>query len=512
MATDATQSDPETPDAYERLVEKVTKLNALGDASELLSWDQQVMMPEGGTPARSRQLSTLSGIHHDLLTEDDLADLLDDLEGADLTDEQAAVVREVRREQERAVRVPTDLVQRTSELTSEALPAWEEAREENDWETFAPYVEELVELKREYAEHVDPDRDPYAVLFEEYEPCLSLERAEEILTDMRETLVPMIEEIRAAETPIETDAFAAGRPYDVDAQEDLARQALSALGYPWERGRLDTSSHPFSMGNQFDARVTTRFSEADPVDALLSTVHEFGHASYSLGLPDDAYGTPLGDHRGLSVHESQSRLWENHVGRSRAFWEQFLPTFTERFPAAGDVTPREAYETVNQVYEDNPIRVEADELTYHLHIVVRFEIERDLIAGDLDAADVPEVWNDKYEEYLGFRPDTDAEGCLQDIHWSHGSFGYFPTYSLGSALAAQLFAAAEDDLGTLDARISEGEFDPLMGWLNEEIHAHGQRYETNELVERATGAPFSADAFVDYVTDKYGDLYDLDSV
>jgi len=512
MATDATGSESEAPDAYEQLVEKVTTLTAVSDASSLLSWDQQVTMPEGGTPARSRQLSTLSAIHHERLTQDELADLLDELESTELTDERAAVVREVRREQERAVRVPTDLVQRISELTSEALPVWEEAKAEDDWESFAPYVEELVELKRRYAEHVDPDRDPYAVLFEEYEPCLPLEQAEEILADLRETLVPMIEEIRASETPITTDAFAAHAPYGVEAQEELSREVLTALGYPWERGRLDTSSHPFSMGTQFDARVTTRFNEDDPVEALLSTIHEFGHASYNLGLPDDAYGTPLGQHRGLSVHESQSRLWENHVGRSAAFWEQFLPTFQERFPAAADVTPREAYESVNQVYEDNLIRVEADELTYHLHIVIRFEIERALIVGDLDVADVPEVWNDKYEEYLGIRPETDAEGCLQDIHWSHGSFGYFPTYSLGSVLAAQLYAAAEDDLGDLDARTREGEFEPLMSWLNEQVHAHGQRYETNELVREATGEDFAADAFVDYVTEKYGDLYDLDAV
>jgi carboxypeptidase Taq len=347
------------------------------------------------------------------------------------------------------------------------------------------------------------------VLFADYEPCLSLERAEEILTELRETLVPMIDEIRASETPITTDAFAG--TFDADAQEDLAREALTTLGYPWERGRLDTSSHPFSTGTQFDARVTTRFDESDPIGALTSTIHEFGHATYSLGLPDDAYATPLGEHRGLSVHESQSRLWENHVGRSQAFWERFLPTMQERFPQVDDVTPRAAYESVNQVYEDNLIRVEADELTYHLHIVLRFEIERALISGDLSVEEVPAVWNDKMEEYLGVRPETDAEGCLQDIHWSHGSFGYFPTYSLGSAMAAQLFEAAAADLA-VDAQIREGDFDPLREWLREHVHRHGQRYETNELVRRATGEAFSAAAFTDYVTEKYGALYDLDAV
>ncbi len=508
MATDASQS--EAPAAYERLLEKVRRMTNVEAASMLLSWDQQVMMPEEGTAARSQQLSTLSSVHHDLLTEDELGDLLSDLDGADLTAEQSAVVREVRREHERAVRVPTDLIEEISATASEALPAWTEAKAEDDFETFAPYLRKHVELKREYADYVDPDRDPYAVLFEEYEPCLPLSRAEEILERVRETLVPMIAEIRESETPVTTDAFEG--TYDADAQEEVVRAALTTLGYPWERGRLDTAPHPFSTGNQFDARVTTRFDESDPLSSLTSTIHEFGHAQYSLGLPDDEYGTPLGEHRGLSVHESQSRLWENHVGRSQAFWELFLPTFREQFPQAGDVTPREAYEAANQVYEDNLIRVEADELTYHLHIAVRFEIERRLIHGDVEVSEVPAVWNDLYEEYLGIRPETDTEGCLQDIHWSHGNFGYFPTYSLGSFMAAQLFETAASDVGDVDQLIRDGEFDPLREWLVENVHSHGQRYETDELVRQATGEEFSADAFIDYVTGKYGDLYDLDSV
>jgi carboxypeptidase Taq len=505
MATD-------TPDAYDDLLAAYRRVANVRNASGILSWDQQVMMPEDGTPARSQQLSTLSSLSHELLVDDAVADALDELDGADLTDEQAAVVREIQRKHERAVAVPAALVEEISETASEALPTWKQAKAEDDFEAFASALRKHVELKREYADHVDPDRDPYEVLFEEFEPCLSLERAESILADLRETLVPMIEEIRASEVDLATEAFTSLGSYPADEQESLCRDVLSALGYPWERGRLDTAPHPFSSGTTFDARVTTRFDESDPLGSLLSTVHEFGHATYTLGLPDDAYGTPLGEDRDLSVHESQSRLWENHVGRSQAFWESFLPTFVEQFPQAADVTRREAYEAANQVYEDNLIRVEADELTYHLHILVRFEIERDLIRGDLDVAEVPAVWNDKYEEYLGIRPETDTEGCLQDIHWSHGNFGYFPTYSLGSAMAAQLYAAADGTIDDLDDDVAAGEFDALHEWLTEHVHRHGARYETNELVERATGEPFTADAFVDYVTEKYGALYDLDSV
>ena len=496
-----------TPAAYDDLLDRVGRIANVSHASELLSWDQQVMMPDEGTPARSRQLSTLSAVEHDLLVADELGRLLDDLETADLAPEQRAVAREVRREQERAVRVPTDLVERISAASSEALTAWREAREADDFETFAPHLRELLDLKRRYAAHVDPDRDPYAVLFEEYEPCLPLAHAEDVLTTLREAVVPLVDDIRTADADLATDTFAG--TFDADRQEALVRDALDDLGYPWERGRLDAAPHPFSTGTTYDARITTRYDETDPIGALLSTVHEFGHATYTLGLPDEAYGTPLGEARDLSIHESQSRLWENHVGRSRAFWEGFLPRVVEAFPAIGDPSVREAYEAVNAVDPSNLIRVEADELTYHLHIVLRFEIERDLVRGDLDVTEVPAVWNEKMESYLGVRPETDAEGCLQDIHWSHGNFGYFPTYSLGSVIAAQLFDAAETAVEGLDDAIRAGEFDPLHDWLTDRIHRHGKRFETNELVARATGDDVSADAFVDYAREKYGSLYGL---
>ncbi|QKG93959.1 carboxypeptidase M32 [Halorubrum salinarum] len=508
MATEAAPDDAaNAPDAYDALLDRVERWNAVGSASGVLGWDQQVMMPEGGTPARSKQLSALSSVHHDMVTDDETGELLDELDDADLTDEQAAVVREVRREYERADAVPVELVEEISETGSEALQAWEEAKAEDDFDEFAPYLEKHVELKREYAEHIDPDRDPYEVLFEEFEPCLSMERAESILTELREALVPMIEDIRESDVELAVDTFEG--IFSEDEQEALSRAALELVGYDFDRGRLDVSSHPFTSGNQFDCRVTTRFDEEDPLGAVGSTIHEFGHAQYNLGLPQEHFGTPLGESRDLSVHESQSRLWENHVGRSEAFWEEFLPVFQEHFPQTEEASVRDAYEAFNQVYEDNLIRVEADELTYHLHIVIRFEIERDLIRGDLDVEDVPEVWNDKYEEYLGIRPDTDSEGCLQDIHWSHGNFGYFPTYSLGSVMAAQLFEAAEDDIDDLDAKIADGEFGDLHDWLGENVHRHGSRYETNELVKRATGDDFSADAFLDYVDEKYGELYGI---
>ncbi|SDX62090.1 carboxypeptidase M32 [Halobellus clavatus] len=493
-----------TIDTYDDFLGHVRRLTNVGNVEEMLSWDQQVMMPAGGQPARSKQQSTLSSLEHELLTDDALAAYLDDAEGDDLDPEQEAVVREIRRKQRRAVRVSNDLVEDISETTSNALATWEDAKAESDFDAFAPTLERLVELKREYARQIDPDRDPYEVLFEEYEPYLGIDTTEQILERLRDELVPLIEEIEASDVDL---AQPFDGTYEETAQEELNRAVLDSLGYDWDRGRLDTSSHPFTLGTQFDCRITTRFDESDPLDALSSTIHEFGHATYNLGLPKEDYGTPLGQDRDLAVHESQSRLWENHVGRSQAFWDLIWPHVQEHLGVDGDA--RAGFEAANQIYPDNRIRVEADELTYHMHIILRFEIERDLIRGDLDVEDVPEVWNDKMESYLGVRPENDAEGCLQDIHWSHGYFGYFPTYSLGSVLAAQLYATAESALDGLEGQIREGDFDPLHDWLTEQVYQHGQRYTTPELIRKATGEAFTADYFVDYVETKFGDLYEL---
>ena len=497
-------SNQETADAYEELLEHVRRYNYLADARGQLTWDQRVMMPEAGTPARSKQLSTLSTLHHELVTDEQLGELLDELDGS-LEGERAAVVREVRREHERAVRVPESLVEELSETTSNARPVWEQAREEADFSQFEATLEDIVELRREYAEAIDPDRDPYEVLVEDYEPYLPLSTIESVLETLRDELPALIDAI--GDSDIELATPLAGDTYPETDQEALMREALDVVGFDWERGRLDVSTHPFTSGTQYDTRITTRYTPEDPLDALGSTLHEFGHAHYTLGLSRAEYGTPLGDDRDMTVHESQSRLWENHVGRSLPFWRAFAPAVEEHLGV--DASPRAFYESVNEVYDDNLIRVEADELTYHMHIILRFEIERDLIRGDLEVSEVPTVWNDRMEEYLGVRPEDDAEGCLQDVHWSEGFFGYFPTYSLGSMLATQLFAAAERDLGSLDERIEDRSFEDLEEWLRENVHAHGCRYTTPELVREATGEDLTAEYYLSYAHEKYGDLYGL---
>jgi carboxypeptidase Taq len=491
-------------DAYDDLLHRYERITALEDGRQVLYWDQQVMMPEGGTPARSKQRSALSTVRHEQLTADEVGDLLDEADREDLDDEQQAAVREIRREHERAAKVPEELVEEHSRLKSEAQDDWREARSNDDFSAFQPTLERLLELRVERAEHIDASRDPYEVMFEDGEPYLELDTVERVFEELKDGLIPLIEDVRASEAV--PNVFEGN--FDTDTQQALSEDALDLLGYDWDRGRLDTSTHPFTSGTQFDSRVTTRFDEEGPLGALTATIHEFGHATYQLGLRQDAYGSPLGQSRSHGVHESQSRFWENHVGRTKEFWELFLPTVKEHFPQVSDVTPEEAYRAVNRMTHDNMIRVESDEVTYHLHIILRSEIEHEFVSGDLEVGEIPSAWNDKMEEYLGVRPDTDTEGCLQDIHWT-GGFARFQNYTVGSVLAAQLWATIEDELDDPRGLIREGNFEPLHEWFRENVHQHGQRYTTDELIRQATGEDLTAEYFLDYVNEKFGEIYGL---
>jgi carboxypeptidase Taq len=501
----------DTDEAYERITDRYARIVDLETTGFMLFWDGEVMMPPKGEPVRSSQRSTLDNLGHELLADPDLGEWLDAVDDDELDPDEAATVREVRRQHEVAARIPDDLNEELSRVTAEAGSVWREARADDDFDAFVPYFERHVDARRRWGEHADPEDDPYEALWEQAvgyhsQAYLPYERVETIFETLRAELVPLIDAIRESDADLATDAFTG--TYDTETQEALSRDALDHVGLDWDRARLDTATHPFSYGTPADVRITTRFDEAELLDGLTSTLHEFGHTDYSHGLDLDAYGTPIGEPRGLGVHESQSRFWENHIGRSRAFWEGFLPTVQERFPETTDVTVDEAYEAVNQVREDNCIRVEADELTYHMHIILRTEIEDALISGEIGVEDVPRVWNGKMEAYLGVAPDTDREGCLQDIHWS-SSFPGFISYTVGSVLAAQLWAALVDDVPDVEERIADGEFDAVHEWLTENVQRHGKRYPTDELVEVATGEPLTAEYFVEYVTEKYESLYDL---
>ncbi|WP_435361080.1 carboxypeptidase M32 [Haloarchaeobius sp. DFWS5] len=491
--------------AYDDLCDRYGRFANLRNAAGLLNWDQQVMMPSGGTPARSQQLAALSTTRHELLVDEETAALLDAAEADSLDDDEAAVVREIRREYDRETDVPSELVDELARTQADAQETWQAAKADDDFERFAPTLSKLRDIHCERAGHIDDAKSPYEVMFEDGEPYLPLSRVEQVFDELRAELPDLIDAIRESDSEV---AWPFEGEYDDEAQMALSRDALDFLGFDFDRGRLDTAPHPFMSGNQFDARVTTRCKDEEPLDALTATIHEFGHATYQLGLREDAYANPLGEPRSSGVHESQSRFWENHVGRTRAFWETFLPKFADRFPQHDDVTADELYQAVNKVRPDNLIRVEADEVTYHMHVILRCEIDRAFVEGDLSVDEIPAMWNEKMADYLGIEPETDAAGCLQDIHWSY-SFAGFQNYTVGSVLAAQLEAAMEEDLGDLDDYIRDGDFDPLHEWLTENVHEHGCRYTTDELIEEATGEPLTAEYYLVHVREKYDDLYDL---
>ena len=499
----------DAPEAYRDLIEQNRRISYLNSASGVLGWDQQVTMPEGGTPARAKQLSALSSVSHDLLTDDAFEDALVGAEDAvdELDSRQQANVREIRRNYDRTADVPGDLVTELSETTTENQKIWQQAKAENDFDAFAPRLEKLRDLSIERAEHISPDQAPYDVLYEDGLPYISRERTNEIFDRLKAELVPLIDEI--TENGDELASPYEGQEYPEDQQRALSEAALDAIGYDRDHGRLDISAHPFTSGNQFDARVTTRYKPENPMDALTATIHEYGHASYMLGLPKEHYGTPLGESLSSGVHESQSRFWENHVGRTKPFWDFFLPTVKEHLDGVDDdLTAQEAYEAVNRIYPNNLIRVEADELTYHMHIILRCEIDSAFVAGEIEVDEIPELWNEKMEEYLGVTPDGVGEGCLQDIHWS-SRFAGFQGYTIGSVLAAQLDAAMRDDVSDVDGKIRNGNFAPMREWMNENVHSYGREYKSDDLIEEATGEPLTADYFLDYVNEKFTDLYGL---
>jgi len=499
-------------DAYTTILDYANRIHNIEQTDHLLRWDADVMMPPGGETARSSQRATLSKQLHELRADGTLGTALATVELDGRPAAERAIVREIRRQHETASAVSRELNEKLAEVTAKAHETWKSAKAADDWLEFAPVFERHIELRKEWAAAVDPNSDPYEVLWKnklgyEAQPYIDLSTVERVFDRLRGELVPLIEDVRASETEIATDAFTASGPYDPEKQMALHRRVLDSLGLDWERARFDTAPHPFSYGNPFDVRLTTRFDESDPTTHLASTMHEFGHTTYHHGLPQEHYGTPLGRARGLTIHGSQSGVWENHVYKSRAFWHWVLPIFREQFPQLEAITPREAYEAVNQVQAENVIRTAADELTYHMHVLVRTEIEQELISGALDVEAVPAAWADKYEAYLGVRPESDREGPLQDPHWAVNIPGFI-NYTLGhGVLAAQVWAAAGRDLD-LDRLVREGEFGPIREWMTKNIHSHGQLYKPQELVRRATGESITAEFFLEYIDGKYRTLYD----
>ena len=498
-------------DAYAELVRRSKELGVINSCAGVLSWDHQTYMPPKGGALRGEQMAFLASLAHQKFTDPKVGELLAAVEASELVRDPeanaAANARELRRAFDRATKIPQSLVEELARVTTQAQQVWEQAKKKNDYASFQPILAQVVKLKRQEADAVGFSGHPYNALIEEYEPGTTVAELKTLFADLTAELSPLVKKIVAS--PKQPDKSVLEREFPIDRQKVFAEAAAVAIGFDFAAGRLDTTAHPFCAGfGPGDCRITTRYNPRFFNEAFFGVLHETGHAMYEQGLPAEHFGTPLGVACSFGIHESQSRLWENQVGRGRPFWEHFFPRLRQTFPTAlADVSPDAFHFAVNDV-RPSLIRVEADEATYNLHIALRFELELALLSGDLTTADLPGAWNERFELLFGLKVPDDARGCLQDIHWSFGGIGYFPTYTLGNLYAAQLMDAARRDLGAaLDDDFRRGEFGRLKGWLGTHIHRHGQRFRAGELCRRATGAPLSPKPFLAYLREKFGALY-----
>lgn len=499
---------------YQELLTLTRRAALLSSCGSVLSWDRETNMPPCGGEHRAEQLSLLAGVAHDWATTPRIGVLLDELQDArfDAVSPATAVanLRQWRRIYRRATCLPKRLVEELAQVTALAQQRWAEARKHNRFADFAPWLARIVRLKREEAAAVGwaDEGEPYDALLDEFEPGATSAEIAIVFDQLRQELVPLLNAIRGSWKTAPTEILR--RHYPLDRQGAFARDAAVRIGFDFDAGRLDVTTHPFCSGfGPGDCRLTTRYDERFFSSAFFGTLHEAGHGMYEQGLPGDAFGTPLGAAVSLGIHESQSRLWENLVGRSAAFWHYFLPHARSMFVDALRDVPFEDFCFAISSVSPSFIRVEADEVTYNLHVMLRFDIERELISGRLQPEDVPITWNERFRRDFGLSPETDAQGCLQDVHWSAGLFGYFPTYALGNMYAAQFFEAATKELGDLEAMFRQGEFRPLLDWLRNHIHRHGQKYTAAELVQRVTGTTLSDEPLMRHLRNHFGPLYDV---
>lgn len=499
---------------YQKLFEISKHTRILHGIVSLLDWDQETYMPSGSAGIRAEQLETMAGIIHREKTSRKFANALSKLvdirtgkiKTKALSPQQMASLREWRRDYLQDTALPTKFVEEFAKVTSQAIIAWRTAKKDNAFQQFAPYLDRIVQLNRKKAELLGYQNHPYDALLNLYEPDVKTDEVDALFSRLRTQLTPLIKKM--ARQPVE-DRFLYGQ-WDHAKQMDFSHKLLDAMDYDKDKGRVDFSAHPFSSASHpTDSRITTRIHPESLMSNIAAILHEAGHALYEMGLPQNLYGTPLGDSRSLGVHESQSRWWETRIGLSRPFWQYFFPLLKETFKEQLEPITLDAfYRAINKV-EPSFIRIEADEVTYPLHIILRFELEKGLIEGSLNVRDVPEAWNAKMEEYLGLIPSTNVEGCLQDIHWSMGAFGYFPTYTLGNLYAAHLFESFAKDYPDWEKQVAAGQLGFIKLWLHEKVYQHGKRYTTQELLIQATGKEFSANSYLHYLKKKYSTLYTL---
>jgi carboxypeptidase Taq len=495
--------------AYTALIGRVKECRLLGSCAEVLGWDEQTYMPPRGSAHRAEQMALLARLTHDLLTAPALGELLGQAEAAAPADEVArANLREIRRAHDRAVKLPADLVAELARTATRAQQVWRDARKANDFAAFAPWLEKIVALKRQEAQAVGYKGVPYDALLDEYEPGATTADITQLFARLRGDLTPLIGAIVASGKHPKREILE--REYPVERQRVFGEAAAAAIGFDFTAGRLDVAVHPFCSGTgPGDCRLTTRYNLRHFNDSFFGVLHEAGHGIYEQGLMAEHFGTPAGSAASLGIHESQSRLWENQVGRGRPFWEHFFPRAKQTFvEALHDVALEDFLFAINDV-RPSFIRVEADEATYNLHIILRFELEQALVNGDLPVKDVPAAWNEKFQQSFGMTPATFALGCLQDVHWSSGGIGYFPTYTLGNLYAAQFMERARQDMPGLEDDFRRGDFGRLKGWLNEKVHRPGQVYRAQELCRSVTGAALDHRPLVAYLRLKYAPLYGI---
>jgi carboxypeptidase Taq len=491
--------------AYSKLVTELKRLRTLRSISSVLGWDEQVYLPSGSADLRADQFAALGELVHKESSSAKLGRMIESLEAVqgELSFDERRVAEVARRDFDQATKLPRSFVKRKAENDSRSYHAWAKARTEGTYRDFEPMLARQIDTAVEQASLLGRSCDAYSYWIDQFDPGMDLATVESIFTPLERELVPLVREIAgefAGHKSVELKGFA------IADQRALLMEVLKAMGFDFNHGRIDETLHPFCDGDGRDVRLTTRYDENNPLDSLFSAMHECGHGLYEQGLPTDLAGTALGDSAGMGIHESQSRIWENQVGRCRAFWKFWEPKYRERFPQLKNVSSEELYLAINHV-KIGAVRIDSDEVTYNLHILLRFNIEKALFSGRITAKDLPEAWNNGCKELLGITPANDREGCMQDVHWASGLFGYFPSYTLGNLLAAQLWQKARSEMPDMDESMTKGNLAPILKWLRINVHSQARRYTTNGLSSKICGANLSHRALISYIKDRYCPLY-----
>jgi carboxypeptidase Taq len=491
--------------------EYLKKISYLGNIRGLVSWDLETKAPENAIESRSKSMAAISELIFNMTVSKEMEEFINYFSSEEifntLSEEDKKLVKLEKKEFEKSKKLPVDYIMRMAEATSRAQPAWAEARKKSDFAIFQPHLEKLLGLAKEYTEYIGYNENKYDVFLDEFEPGMKTEDVKKTIETLKNELVPFIQKILDSQNKPNKSLLHGN--FEKSKQEELSYKVLKAMNYDFNSGRLDEAAHPFTLRvSPGDVRITTRYREDDFTDSLYSTVHEAGHALYELGLPEKFNELALCSAASYAVHESQSRFWENLVGRNFSFLKFLYSDIKDLFPKYKDISLEEFYKAINFV-DRTPIRVDADEVTYNLHIMLRFEIEEALINDRIKVEDLPKVWNEKMKEYVGYEPKNDAEGVLQDVHWSHGSFGYFPSYMIGNLISAQLYYKMLEDIPNFEELLEKGETKPMLDWMRKNVHQEGKLLEPQDLVKKITGNNIDSSCFVKYVKEKYSKIYGI---